>query len=66
MIARETLRWNGWGRLGESTEMTRTREVALLGELGRRLGRPLARGAEPVELDAIRLPLPERSAAVLS
>ncbi|MCX5739254.1 MAG: FAD-binding oxidoreductase [Proteobacteria bacterium] len=66
MIARETLRWNGWGRLGESTEMTRTREVALLAELGRRLGRPLARGAEPVELDAIRLPPSKLTPEVLA
>jgi len=66
VIARETLRWNGWGRLGESTEMTRTREVALLAELGRRLGRPLARGAEPVELDAIRLPPSKLTPEVLA
>ncbi len=66
MIARETLRWNGWGRLGESTEMTRTREIALLAELGRRLGRPLARAAEPVELDAIRLPPPKLTAEVVA
>ena len=45
MIAREALRWNGWGRLGESAHMTRSREIALLAELGRRLGRPLARSA---------------------
>ena len=66
MIARETLRWNGWGRLGESTEMTRTREAALLAELGRRLGRTLARGADPVELDAIRLPLPKLAPDVMA
>jgi hypothetical protein len=56
VIARESLRWNGWGRLGESAHMTRRGEAALLAELGRRLGRPLARSVEPVELDAIRLP----------
>ncbi|MBS1107271.1 MAG: Alkyldihydroxyacetonephosphate synthase [Deltaproteobacteria bacterium] len=66
MIARESLRWNGWGRLGESTQMTRSREAALLAELGRRLGRPLARGAEPVELDAIRLPPPKLAPDVLA
>ena len=27
-IARESLRWNGWGRLGESVQMTRSREAA--------------------------------------
>jgi len=66
VIARESLRWNGWGRLGESTQMTRSREAALLAELGRRLGRPLARGAEPVELDAIRLPPPKLAPDVLA
>ena len=66
MIARESLRWNGWGRLGESMHMTRTREAAVLIELGRRLGRTLARGAEPVELDAIRLPPPKLAPEVLS
>ena len=66
MIARESLRWNGWGRLGESMHMTRTREAAVLAELGRRLGRTLARGAEPVELDAIRLPPPKLAPDVLA
>ncbi|RIL02339.1 MAG: FAD-binding oxidoreductase [Proteobacteria bacterium] len=56
MIAREALRWNGWGRLGESAHMTRAREAALLAELGSRLGRPVARAAEPAALDAIKLP----------
>ena len=59
MIARESLRWNGWGRLGESMHLTRAREAALLAELGRRLGRPIARAPEPVELDAIKLPPPK-------
>ena len=66
MIARESLRWNGWGRLGESTQMTRSREAALLAELGDRLGRPLARSAEPVELEAIRLPPPKLAPDVLA
>ncbi len=66
MIARESLRWNGWGRLGESAHMTRSREAALLAELGRRLGRPLERSAAPVELDAIRLPLPKLTPDVLA
>ena len=30
-LARERLRWNGWGRLGESPGFSRTREAALLG-----------------------------------
>src|SRR5690606_24241596 len=33
VIARETLRWNGWGRLGESMELSGPRERALLDEL---------------------------------
>jgi alkyldihydroxyacetonephosphate synthase len=65
VIARESLRWNGWGRLGESMHMTRTREAALLAELGRRLGRPIARAAEPVALDAIKLPPTKLGAEVL-
>ena len=56
MIARESLRWNGWGRLGESMGFSRAREQALLVELGRRLGRRLVRAPEPVELSAIPLP----------
>jgi alkyldihydroxyacetonephosphate synthase len=64
-IARESLRWNGWGRLGESMGFSRAREQALLAELGRRLGRPLARASEPVELSAIRLPPSKLSPEVL-
>lgn len=64
-IARETLRWNGWGRLGESMELSGARERALLAELGRRLGRPLARGPAPVELDALRPPPPKLAPATL-
>lgn len=56
MIARESLRWNGWGRLGESMHMTRTREAALIAELGRRLGRTITRAAEPAALESIKLP----------
>ncbi len=55
-IARETLRWNGWGRLGESMEFSRAREGALLAELTRRFGRALLLAAPPVELDALRMP----------
>ncbi len=55
-IARETLRWNGWGRLGESMELSRAREAALLAELSRRFGRGLSPAPPPVELDALRLP----------
>lgn len=54
-LARERLRWNGWGRLGESPGFSRAREAALLEELGRRLGRPLSRAAEPLPLEDLRL-----------
>lgn len=64
-IAREALRWNGWGRLGESMELSGAREQALLAELGRRLGRPLARAAAPVELDALRPPPSKLAPATL-
>jgi alkyldihydroxyacetonephosphate synthase len=66
VIARESLRWNGWGRLGESMRMTRPREAALLAELGRRLGRPIERAPEPVELDSIKPPPPKLAADVLA
>ena len=66
MIARESLRWNGWGRLGESMGFSRAREQALLAELGRRLGRRLARAPEPIELSAIRLPPSKLSSGVLA
>jgi alkyldihydroxyacetonephosphate synthase len=55
-IERERLRWNGWGRLGESLDLSPARGSWLEAELGRRLGRALARSAPPVELEAIRLP----------
>jgi alkyldihydroxyacetonephosphate synthase len=66
VIARESLRWNGWGRLGESMHMTRTREAALLAELGRRLGRPIARAPEPAALDSIKLPPPKLATDLLA
>jgi alkyldihydroxyacetonephosphate synthase len=56
VIARDTLRWNGWGRLGVSMELTRAREELLLAELGRRFGRRLGRAPEPCALEAVRLP----------
>jgi alkyldihydroxyacetonephosphate synthase len=55
-LPREALRWNGWGRIGESLGLGPLREEAILSELGRRLGRPLARGLDPVELDELALP----------
>jgi alkyldihydroxyacetonephosphate synthase len=63
-IAREQLRWNGWGRLGEPLGLSSAQEAAFLAELGRRFGRPVERSAPPVELDAIRLPPPKLSREV--
>ncbi len=65
-IARENLRWNGWGRLGESIELSGPREQALLAELGRRLGRSLSRAPAPIELDAVRPPPCKLTPAVLA
>jgi alkyldihydroxyacetonephosphate synthase len=64
MIQRNELRWNGWGRLGESTGFSRRREEWLLLELGKRLGRRLERAEDPVSLEEVRLP-PEKASADL-
>jgi alkyldihydroxyacetonephosphate synthase len=64
MIQRNELRWNGWGRLGESTGFSRRREEWLLLELGKRLGRRLERAEDPVSLEDVRLP-PEKASADL-
>jgi alkyldihydroxyacetonephosphate synthase len=55
-ILREALRWNGWGRLGAGLDLGAAREEAILAELGRRLGRSLCPGLDPVELDGLALP----------
>jgi alkyldihydroxyacetonephosphate synthase len=65
-LPREALRWNGWGRLGESVGLAPEREEGILGELGRRFGRPLARGLDPIELEALALPAPRLDARTLS
>ena len=65
MIARDQLRWNGWGRLGESVHFSPERERALLDALGRRLGRRLERGPDPIALDDLRLPVPKLSESTL-
>lgn len=65
-MQRDRLRWNGWGRLGESIGFGPQRETHLLGELGRRLGRRLERVAEPVTLEDVRLPPPKLAADVLT
>jgi len=49
------LRWNGWGRLGESTGLSPAREQWIRGELSRRLGRTLVAGEAPVGMEQIRL-----------
>ncbi len=55
-IAREELRWNGWGRMGEAASFSSARERALLDALASRLGRELQPTPPPVELDEVRLP----------
>jgi alkyldihydroxyacetonephosphate synthase len=65
VIAREQLRWNGWGRLGESAQFSRERERALLDALGRRLGRRLERLPDPISLEDLRLPVPKLSESTL-
>jgi alkyldihydroxyacetonephosphate synthase len=62
----DSLRWNGWGRTGEGLGLGPAREEAVLGELGRRLGRSLARGLDPVDLDALALPGPRLEARTLA
>ncbi len=66
MIARDTLRWNGWGRLGESMGFSGAREAALLDALGRRLGRRLEPAPPPVALESVRLPPPKLAASTLA
>ena len=55
-VARDTLRWNGWGRLGHSFALSGRREAAVLQELGRRLGRDVRAVREPVDLDDVPIP----------
>jgi alkyldihydroxyacetonephosphate synthase len=66
VIRRETLRWNGWGRLGESVGFSPAREEWLLAALGRRLGRRLERAPEPAPLDRLRLPPSKLPAELLA
>jgi alkyldihydroxyacetonephosphate synthase len=55
-IARDKLRWNGWGRLDESMGFSQARANYLREQLGQRLGFPLAPAATPVTLESVRLP----------
>lgn len=66
MIARDGLRWNGWGRLGVSMEFGRAKEDLLLSELGARLGRRLVRAPAPCDLEAVRLPPTKLAPEVLA
>ncbi len=54
-VARDRLRWNGWGRLGESLAMSPARREALLRSLGELFGRELRPAVEPVALDEVTL-----------
>ena len=65
-IARDTLRWNGWGRLGESTGFSRARERYLREVLARRLGCRLTPSAPPVALESVRLPPSKLTQSTLS
>jgi alkyldihydroxyacetonephosphate synthase len=65
-IARDTLRWNGWGRLGESMGFSRPREIYLRELLSRRLGWRLTPAAMPVTLESVRLPPTKLAPSALS
>jgi len=65
-IARDRLRWNGWGRLGESFELSATRRAAVLEELGRRLGRDVTPQREPVSFDELVIPPSRLGESVLA
>ncbi|MCC6642536.1 MAG: FAD-binding oxidoreductase [Deltaproteobacteria bacterium] len=54
-MRRDQLRWNGWGRLGESMGLSPARERWLLDELGRRLEHRFSTPPALVSLDQIRL-----------
>ncbi len=54
-MRRDQLRWNGWGRLGESAGLPPARERWLLDELGRRLEHRFSPPPAPVALEQIRL-----------
>jgi alkyldihydroxyacetonephosphate synthase len=64
-VARHHLRWNGWGWLGHSFVISRSREAAVLAELSRRLGRDVRALRHPVALDEIPLPPSRLSDGVL-
>ncbi len=55
-VARESLRWNGWGRLGESLVLSPARRASLLATLGDLFGCELRPAEEPVDLESVELP----------
>ena len=55
-MRRDTLRWNGWGRLGESAGLSPARERWLAAELARLFHQRPVTPPPPVGLDQIRLP----------
>jgi alkyldihydroxyacetonephosphate synthase len=54
-MRRDQLRWNGWGGLGESMDLSPAREQAMRAELGRLLAHRFAPPAAPAVLEQIRL-----------
>jgi len=54
-MRRDQLRWNGWGRLGESTGLSPAREQWLRTELGRLLQQGFTPSPAPVALEQIQL-----------
>lgn len=55
-LSRDQLRWNGWGQLGRTVDLSRAQERSVLRELGRRLGRELAPADAPVAIDELEIP----------
>ena len=65
-LARDTLRWNGWGRLAEPVAYPAPRERWLREALGQRLGRALPTPEPPVDLAQLRLPPAKLSSDTLA
>jgi len=65
-IARETLRWNGWGRLDEAPSLTPARAGFICDELARRFGRPPVPPPPAAELASLHLPPSKLGAEALA
>jgi alkyldihydroxyacetonephosphate synthase len=65
-IARETLRWNGWGRLDESPSLTPARASFICDELARRFGLPPVPPPPAAELASLHLPPSKLGAEALA